>query len=505
MKQFYQGFLPKNGHRNIALLGLFCLCISLSGCRESIPKYGLSWQKSFQTLGTSSSIRCVDLTGDGTLDVVLGAGRVEFQASDSAVLALDGKNGEVLWAVEGKDQMVGSASFLDISQDGIPDVIIGGRSAEFKAINGKTGEILWSFVPKKGVSKVQDYLRFNFYNAQIIPDQDGDNLEDILIVNGGNVNARMHSDEGRFPGVLAIFSSLDGKLIAADTMPDAKETYLSPLIHQFAGDAEPSIIFGSGGETRSGSLYITSLSALLNNDISNARVLYTESEQGFIAPPILLDLQGDGRREIVAISHKGNLFSFDSSTDSLLWTIELPGYEANNSPCPGFFNKDDIPDIFISVSKGVWPENTGQKQLAIDGRNGKILWEEELGCCGFSSPLSYDLDGDDEHELVWSINEYNCEGIYLAGGSHYLYMKDLGNAREEIMTPKVFGKNIGTTPWLGDLDQDGFLDILYCVQANTTVIHQYFGIQIIRSNTSIPVSSKPAWTEYMGKEGKGIF
>ena len=46
------------------------------------------------------------------------------------------------------DQIFGSASFLDINRDGVPDVIIGGRAAELKAINGKNGKVLWAFFPK---------------------------------------------------------------------------------------------------------------------------------------------------------------------------------------------------------------------------------------------------------------------------------------------------------------------------------------------------------------------
>lgn len=476
-----------------------------AGCQKAPAKYQLSWQRSFQGLGTSSSIRCADLTGDGILDVVLGAGRLEFQKSDSSIIAVDGKDGHVLWGVKGRDQMLGAASFLDINKDGTSDIVIGGRSAQLKAINGKSGDVIWSFEPQRGISLVRDYLRFNFYNAQLLADLDGDQIPEILVSNGGNVKAQMGSDRGRFPGVLAIFSGKTGQVIAADTLPDGKETYLSPLVHTFEGDQEAHIIFGSGGESRGGSLYKVPLSALLEGDISEAIPLFTEPEQGFIAPPILVNLSGDERREIVAITHNGKLVAFDSKEHRLIWKLEVPDYEANSTPSPGYYNQDTIPDLFISVSKGKWPDNTGQKNLIIDGKDGKVLFEEELGCFGFSSPLNYDLDGDGKHELIWSVNEYNCEGIYLADGSHYLYMKDLGNASQEIISPKVLGKNIATTAWIGDLDQDGFMDMVYCVQANTTVLEHYFGFQLIRSHTGIPVNDIPSWTEYMGPGGKGVF
>ncbi len=61
----------------------------------------------------------------------------EGRHSDSSVIALDGKNGKLLWNVPGENQFVGSAVFIDINKDGTNDIIIGGRSAELTAINGK--------------------------------------------------------------------------------------------------------------------------------------------------------------------------------------------------------------------------------------------------------------------------------------------------------------------------------------------------------------------------------
>src|SRR5690606_25529700 len=67
----------------------------LSGCgsRDRGNKPSQSWTTSFRRIGTLSSPAWTDLNGDGVLDVVLGAGSVEFHPSDSGVLALDGDDG----------------------------------------------------------------------------------------------------------------------------------------------------------------------------------------------------------------------------------------------------------------------------------------------------------------------------------------------------------------------------------------------------------------------------
>ena len=56
----------------------------------------------------------VSVNLDGTGDIIMGAGREEFQACDSAVIALDGRTGKILWHVPAEDQIFGSAVFKDI-------------------------------------------------------------------------------------------------------------------------------------------------------------------------------------------------------------------------------------------------------------------------------------------------------------------------------------------------------------------------------------------------------
>lgn len=101
-------------------------------------------------------------------------------------LMLDGKTGKLLWHAPGRNQFYGSATFLDINRDGTPDVIIGGRSAELQALDGKTGRKLWEFFATTERMGHKKAGWFNFSNAQLIPDQDGDGLDDLLIANGGD-------------------------------------------------------------------------------------------------------------------------------------------------------------------------------------------------------------------------------------------------------------------------------------------------------------------------------
>ena len=99
------------------------------------------WNKDLPVVGSLSSPRTTDLNNDGVLDIVIGAGKNEFQKTDMGILAFDGKTGKLLWKQSSVDQVFGSATFCDVNGDGIKDIFIGGRSPQLKAIDGKSAPL----------------------------------------------------------------------------------------------------------------------------------------------------------------------------------------------------------------------------------------------------------------------------------------------------------------------------------------------------------------------------
>jgi len=107
---------------------------------------------------------------------------------------------------------------------------------------------------------------------------------------------------GRLPGVLMIVDGATGKVIAADIMPDGKETYMSPIFYQENG--KDFIIFGSGGETFGGNLFQTTLQQLMKEKIGDAKILLQKEKNGFVAPPVVVDITKDNIKDIVVNWHK---------------------------------------------------------------------------------------------------------------------------------------------------------------------------------------------------------
>lgn len=476
----------------------------LSGCgsRDRGNKPSQSWTTSFRRIGTLSSPALTDLNGDGVLDVVLGAGSVEFHPSDSGVLALDGNDGTVLWMAAARDQMFGLPRFMDVNADGVPDVFISGRAAELRAISGRNGALLWEYYPFPVDVAKSDSGVYNFYNPQFIPDQDGDGIDDILVAAGGYVKARPH-DPDRPPGRLLVISSARGKKLASALMPDGKEIYMSVVVCDFRGNGNLEIVYGTGGETISGGLYRARLEDLLKNDLSRSELLASGEEKGFVAPPVLTDITDDGIPDIIANAVNGRMLAIDGDSGETLWTVSIGGTEAYCSIATGFFTDDETPDFFTNFGVGVWPDLHRSVQFMVDGKTGEMLYRDSLGTFQESSPVAVDYNGDGYDDVVFSINVRHRSGY-----SNRLVLIDFRADSVIDVSPARYGANVSSTPWVGDVDGDARLDLIYCHEVNPfdllSVTHKQ-GMNVIRIKTDNPIRRPVRWGGYMGSAHDGIF
>ena len=488
---------------------VFELFISCSPADRK-KKSELVWTKDIPVIGSQSSPRTADLNKDGVLDVIIGAGKNEFQQSDMGVLAFDGKTGNILWKQSAIDQVFGSALLYDVTGDSIKDVFIGGRSPQLKAINGKNGSILWEFNHEQ--YKDDPILRlagFNFNNGVLIPDQNNDGFDDILTINGGNALAKPNSATDRYPGVMILFDSKTGNVIAADTMPDGKESYMTPICFSPSGSKELFIVFGTGGETIDGSLYVSTIAQLTSKKLSEAKIIATDKGHGFIAPATIADITGDHYPDIIAISHGSKIVAIDGKDDHTIWTKNFPGTECSNSLAAGFFTDDSTPDFFTFISKGEWPNSTGSVQIMLNGKDGTVAYTDSIGCTGFSSPVIYDLDNDGRDEAIISVNNFDCSLGYASKSPAVMENKliaiDFSRKSVRTIDETPGFKNIFSTPWIGDIDNDGYLDIISCQYFNHGDLLSFLGMRIKRIDIPVKINKPVLWGSYLGSNSDGIF
>jgi len=456
------------------------------------------WQTLIDTSVTFSSPRAVKLNGDSILDVVIGGG-IDGSPDERGVVALDGANGNVLWEFATDDEMFSSAAFGDANGDGEKDIFIGGRNGEFYAIDGQTGSMIWEFFPYPA-SQAADSGWLNFYSPQIISDQNGDLVADILVANGGD-HAALPWDTLRPPGRLMILDALTGNIIAQDTMPDGEETYCSAVCIDMNNTGVYSVIFGSGGEDDGGSLWRVPLLDLMNNDISGATMLIDDPVTGFIAPVSLADINYDGVYDIVSQSFSGTIYAIDGLLNTILWEVTIPGAQSSAAPIFGNFTGNQSPDVFAVLGKGSAPSYFDYYQVMIDGNTGEVAFFDSISDLNFASANAADLDLNGRDEVILSVNYHT--GTHF---EHQLKIVDFPNNSISDLSLTEAGVNLGSTPLITDLDGNGFIDFVYAFRADSVNPMGAKGFKLARiEGTYTNPGPGIAWGSYMGNDYNGIY
>ncbi|MGB1205427.1 MAG: T9SS type A sorting domain-containing protein [Chitinophagales bacterium] len=448
------------------------------------------WNTFVDSVSNFASPRAADLTGDGVLDIVTGGG-LEDNARQYGVTAFDGETGDILWQVSSRNQMYGSVRFMDITGDGISEVFATGRAAKLIAIDGVSGDIVWEFYPQGDFSNPADDDLYNFYNCQFVPDQDNDGYEDILTANGGDSTLGI-LDSIRPTGNIMVISGKSGEQLAKAAIPVEKETYLGPVVHDFEGNGTLSVLFGSGGETLSGGLWRATLNEVMNEDLSEAIELFGNDEKGAIGSPSLADLNNDNIHDIIVHTYNGSIVAIDGNDNSILWQHDFPGQETYSTPAIGRFTNDFVPDVFTVSAVGEAPSFTGFKAMMLDGATGDILEEYELSGWNLISPIAFDYDNDGFDEALISTNDI---GAFF---KNQLLIYDFNDGETINLTDLVGGLNFAATPWVGDLDNDNMLDLVYTHNADSTGVGFDKGFVTKRLNLNKVVPEYIAWGAFMG-------
>ena len=474
---------------------LTLLVTIIFSCKNRQP---LSWSVYLKNIGTYSSARTIDLDNDGVLDIIIGAGGKEERLCDSAVVALNGATGKVLWTIPGSNQFVGSAVFTNINDDKIPDVIIGGRWAQLNAINGADGKIIWRFFPERTKTDGSDAGWYNFTTPQFIPDQDNDGVEDIIIANGGDARAAP-GDPDRPAGRLLVLSTKTGKILANTVVPDGKETYMS-VVCEKKGNNEIMVLFGTGGETLPGHLYKTTLQDIMQENIMNSKILASSNTKGFVSSPVLADINNDNVKDIIDNAVDGRMIAIDGKTDSLIWQVYFPGTEAYTMPAVGFFNNDPVPDLFANFAIGTFPKLNYSVRFMVNGKTGEIEYQDTIPAFQYASAVTADINGDGFDEVIVNqsaLRRKQFENVFYS----YLFAFDFRNKKNFSLGDSLRATNLASTPWIGDIDNDRKLDIIYsAVEYENAAfdLQTPIGLYIRRYATGIEIKKRVQWGAFMG-------
>lgn len=472
--------------KQVATIYLFAMSLLST---LNAQEYNLIWEHIVDSVSSFASPRSMDMNNDGVEDIIMGTGN-EYD-SLNYVVCINGIDGSLLWKTKVESDIFGSCQFLDLDNDSRPEVFIGGRVNGFFCLNGANGEIIWEYNLTERPIELVD-KKYNFYNPQIIPDQDSDGIKDILVSYGGDANLPANSNL-RKTGYLMILKSTNGKILALDSMPDSKETYYSPMLLNFTGSDSTEIIFGTGGETDGGSLWLSNIASLKNKSLHKDAIrLDGPFNKGFVQPCLVTDFNEDGSLDVLSISIDGRINLIDGLSRTKKWEIYLPEYEMYSAPVPVISINKTTPDVALIISRGVF-ENTyqGFQTLLINSDDGTYKVVNEDGYIyQINSGVSYYKD-----EVSHLITSYNGFDSLNDRYTVQFFDINLNNNSKKNITDTIEGNNFGSTPILKDLDKDGHVELI--IAHNIQDFRTIPKVRLMNIKTNL-LPEEVTWNGYMG-------
>ena len=460
------------------------------------PELSLVWEAHLEG-GYTASPHFADFNNDGILDVVVAGG---YEGHWGAVHVFDGQSGQAFWNAKFDDEPIMARPIVDVDRDGTLDVFVGCRRlhGDFVVHNGRNGRVLWTL---QNANPSVELSSTNFVNAVPVSDLDGDGVTDVLVVQTGG------QDELRIPGQLYLVSAATGSILHHAVTPDNRECYSIPAV--LREDGEQWLIVGTGGETINGHVFklmIPSLEEVWRIPTpktagGKARaILATEAKtdsdtpvntlkdglvardapKGFVAGPLVCDLDQDGRHEIVAAVLDGGIMCLNAATGATIWTAKIDGLVANYpTPLPGQFCGDKSLDLVVIMSEGRSSEYQRDHLVWIDGSDGRVSAQLDFGKFqyGAATPLVLDVDEDGKDEVAMMFN--NADGPFAPEVRQLFAICRVKNSGPTIYFQEIIEGFSITTPALADVDRDGQLDLLHTSNTGLKKYHLSFPKQAI--------------------------
>ncbi|XP_019852173.1 PREDICTED: uncharacterized protein LOC109582049 [Amphimedon queenslandica] len=403
------------------------------------------------------------------------------------LLGLGGYSGTLVWNHWSSFAPFAANCREDLNKDGHNDCLFSGRIGTFVAIDVHRNILLWS------VDINVTCPSFNYYYPLYVPDLDRDGIMDIIVVHGGDSNYSPLATV-RSPGVIVVISGGTGRQISDRIhTPDQKESYSSPVLYSVPPSSSSSsssvdlILFGTGGETITGSLWAISLNSLsahvssfmqrkeyrmrdfiINKDYFHPSC-YNSSQLLSSRPRIREGLYDNDKKEVwlescpkwsASIKPVWNVYKL--CVYELYRSVEVGGVML--PPVIADINNDDKNDLIVSAFNG--------HTLLFDGHTLSFKWDHYVpGTQSYSIPAPIYFNDDDVLDIIlrinkgsWSKYDYSLlavldgrggEGGRRVGGergmsegsSNYLWML---NCSQSLMSSPVVWRH-------RDKGHDGFL------------------------------------------------
>ena len=289
------------------------------------------------------------------------------------LLALNGLDGQTLWQRWTSFTIFSLKCDIDINADGGADCVAAGRGGLILALDGRNGRILWEL---KDYSDLESYaeISIDLYTINVVPDLNSDGIADILAVHVEETQ-RAHG------GHIKLISGATGAILRSIPTPYREEMFV-PMQVLTTGPTTGADAFlvVTGGQNSPGGVYVLRRENLMKYPGESAfePIVRLESS-GFMVPAVLTDLNGDGVQDIVVSSFNSTVYAFDGANRTQLWSFTVADSESVSSIVPGHFDHDNVTDFMVKYNTGPgFPIYYYSQTTIVNGTNGKPFLDSTI-------------------------------------------------------------------------------------------------------------------------------
>lgn len=360
----------------------------------------------FEILGFSNSSPALgDLDGDGRLEVVFGSW-------NEALFAVNGEDGSILWSYPILDSGNSGAPIIaDIDNDQKPEVVFSSGDTLY-AFQGESGDLIWSL----------ELISTPVGACPSTADLDGDGTLEVIF----GENDRICAYDGETGSILWIAVGYRIK------------EYGSPVAEDVDSDgaAEVMAMKVDGSDS-----YFTLLSGIDGSEIWDSPI-----DCGFTYSPVpaFADIDLDGNPEIVSCCGDNDVYVYNPPNGEVIWHAEHPGEACYASPV--------LADIDGNGTLEIFTTSYYLKEMYAYSCTGDLLWTAAVQFSPLGTAAIVDIDGDSELEIIQpSANTVTNNGC--------LQIFDAKTGLQEYW--EYYAGMLGASPAVGDLNGDGFYDIVF--------------------------------------------
>ncbi len=358
----------------------------------------------------------------------------------------------VRWSYSAKSRILSFPALADVNGDGIPEVVFGSDDHMVYAVRGNDGSVAWNFLtdgPMRSSPAVADVNRDGICEVVF-----GCEDSTVYALNGvdGRVVWAAKCDgpirsapaigdidcDGRVEVVVTTYDSClhaidaeTGELIWQSSHRGEKSGALvqsCPCLVDLDGDGRMEIVTGSASNN-----------ILVFDPDGSLRIRKEFEPPSFNASIAAADMNGDRRVELVACADNGTVYVMDPECETL-WS-RVVGTRIRSSPVLGDVNGDGMMEILVHVD-----QEAGAGALVCLSPDGEMLWEKPLSGHGGASPVPVDVNADGAMEIP-----------VFADGKE---IRVLGPNGDGLETIGARGEAL-CGPAIGDVDGNGEIEFIY--------------------------------------------